>query len=532
MRHRILFAGGAVLFWACLLWAGGQTQPDILCGEHRVSGFVDARRLPPGTVLETDILLIGGGPVGISLALALKDSGRSVILLESGGMEFEAATQALYEGPETGTPYLPLNASRMRFLGGSTNHWGGWCRPLDRIDFEARDWLAHSGWPFGRDALEPYYARAQELVEAGPFVYDAAPTRIPVTTLGMGAGGLETVWFQFSKMRGSVLPTHFGERYADELKQISNLTVYTHANATALRLTPDAKHVHRVEVATLSGVKFSVSPKLVVLGAGAVENARLMLASNDVAASGVGNGHDLVGRYFSDHPIPGNNATLVTFGGKLSPFYLGTQSAAGARIRAAFAPTDRFRRAKKVLGALITVDGGAKLDALGQAAVEVVATSLGADARKAHAYTIGCGFEPAPDPERRITLAAERDALGMPRAQLNNTISDDDFARYRATLEEWGRQLLASGAGMLRIHHATRAEWLEGLDWANHHMGTTRMHDDATRGVVDANGLVHGMGNLFIGGSGLFPTYGASNPTMNLVALTLRLADHLKGLKP
>ncbi|HTO40042.1 MAG TPA: GMC family oxidoreductase [Rhizomicrobium sp.] len=494
--------------------------------------FIDARSVSPGTALGADILLIGGGPAGISLALALKDSGHKVILLESGGMEFEAATQALYEGPETGTPYLPLNASRMRFFGGSTNHWGGWCRPLDRIDFEARDWLAHSGWPFGRAALEPYYPRAQELVEAGPFLYDDAPKKFPVSTLAMGAGGLETVWFQFSKMRGSVLPTHFGERYAEDLKQISNVQVYTHANVTGLRLTPDAKRVHRVEVATLSGVSFSVSPKLVVLGAGAVENARLMLASNDVVATGVGNGNDLVGRYFSDHPIPGNNATLVSFGGKLSPFFLGTQSAAGARIRAAFAPTDSFRRAKKVLGALITVDGGAKLDALGQAAVETVADSLGVDARKAHAYTIGCGFEPAPDPERRITLTGERDGLGMPRVTLHNTISDADFVRYRTTLEEWGRQLQASGAGMLRIHHATQAEWLEGLDWANHHMGTTRMHDDPKRGVVDANGRVHGMGNLFVAGSGCFPTFGASNPTMNLVALTLRLADHLKGLTP
>jgi choline dehydrogenase-like flavoprotein len=113
---------------------------------------------------------------------------------------------------------------------------------------------------------------------------------------------------------------------------------------------------------------------------------------------------------------------------------------------------------------------------------------------------------------------------------LNNTISNDDFARYRTTLEEWGRQLLASGAGLLRIHHATREEWLQGLDWGNHHMGTTRMHTDPKQGVTDADGRVHGIGNLFVSGSGLFPTYSASNPTMNLVALTLRLADRLKGL--
>jgi choline dehydrogenase-like flavoprotein len=495
-----------------------------------LNSFIDARSVPSGTAIETDLLIIGGGPAGITLALALKDAPIRVTLLESGGMEFDAATQALYEGPETGTHYLPLDGSRMRFLGGSTNHWGGWCRPLEKIDFEQRDWLAHSGWPFGRDVLEAYYPRAQELVEAGPLVYDDAPNRFPVTTLAMGNGGIETVWFQFSKMRGSPLPTHFGERYADDLKQVSNLKLYTNANVTGLRLAKNGKSLTHVDVATLSGVKFSVTPKYVVLGAGAIENARLMLVSDDVMATGIGNANDLVGRYFSDHPIPGNNATLVTFGGKLSPYYLGTQNAAGARMRAAFAPTEGFRRSKHVLGSLITVDGGAKLDVLGQAAVQTAAETLGYNASKAHAYTIGCGFEPAPDPERRITLDTARDALGMPRAKLNNTISDDDFARYRATLEEWGRQLLASGAGLLQIHHATRAEWLEGLDWGNHHMGTTRMHTDPKQGVTDPDGLVHGMSNLFVSGSGLFPTYGASNPTMNLVALTLRLADHLKGI--
>ncbi len=495
-----------------------------------MNSFIDARALPSGTTLETDLLIIGGGPAGITLALALKDSPIAVTLLESGGMEFDGPTQNLYDGPETGTPYLPLNGSRMRFLGGSTNHWGGWCRPLEKIDFEQRDWLAHSGWPFGREVLEPYYPQAQELVEAGPFIYDDAPKRFSVTTLAMGDGGLETVWFQFSKMRGSVLPTHFGERYANDLKKIPNLKLYTHANATALRLTSDGKLLNHVEAATLSGVRFTVVPKYVVLGAGAIENARLMLASNDVMKSGVGNANDLVGRYFSDHPIPGNNATLVTFAGRLSPFYLGTQHAGGAHVRAAFAPTEKFRRLRHVLGSLITVDGGAKLDSLGEAAVQTAAEAMGYDASRAHAYTIGCGFEPAPDPGRRVTLDAARDALGMPRVSLNNTISDDDFARYRATLKEWGRQLLASGAGLLQIHHSTREEWLQGLDWGNHHMGTTRMHADPKRGVTDANGLVHGIGNLFVSGSGLFPTYGASNPTMNLVALTLRLADHLKGL--
>ena len=134
--------------------------------------FIDARSVPAGTSIETDLAIIGGGPSGIALALALADTPIRMLMLESGGPGYDATTQALYAGAETGVPYIKLDAGRLRYLGGSSNHWGGYCRPLDTIDFEQRDWLPYSGWPFGREALEPYFARAQSLVEAGPFIYD------------------------------------------------------------------------------------------------------------------------------------------------------------------------------------------------------------------------------------------------------------------------------------------------------------------------------------------------------------------------
>jgi choline dehydrogenase-like flavoprotein len=137
-------------------------------------------------------------------------------------------------------------------------------------------------------------------------------------------------------------------------------------------------------------------------------------------------------------------------------------------------------------------------------------------------------MELKPDPERRLTLTSERDALGMPRLKLAMRIADSDFALYRQTLAELGRQLLAAKTGMLRLNLSHREEWLSKMDWGNHHLGTTRMSTDARSGVVDADCKVHGIGNLYVAGSSVFPTYGSSNPTMNLVALTLRLADHLR----
>src|SRR5262249_23149024 len=154
---------------------------------------------------------IGGGPAGISLALALAPSPIRMVLLESGTMRFDAKTQDLYGGTATRYPYLKVEGSPLRSLRGSPHHLGGWWPPLDPIDFEARDWLPHSGWPFSRKEIEPHFKRAQSLVEAGAFVYEdgAAFLKHEGEPLALGEGGLYTSWFQFSKMRGSVLPTHF-----------------------------------------------------------------------------------------------------------------------------------------------------------------------------------------------------------------------------------------------------------------------------------------------------------------------------------
>ena len=494
-------------------------------------GFLDARAVPSGTVLDTDLAIAGGGPAGISLALALAGSGIRVLLLESGGMAFEGKTQALYTGAETGVRYIPLEASRLRFLGGSSNHWGGWCRPLDAIDFEARPWLAHSGWPITKSALAPYYERAQSLVEAGPFIYDdqARWTSALGAPIALGDGGVRTTYFQFSKQRDNVLPTHFGERYADDLKKVGNLSVMLHANVTRLRLTPDARSINRMDVATLSGKRFVVKPKCTVLATGGVETPRLLLASNDVMPNGIGNAHDLVGRFFADHPIPGNTAIIVLFGGNISSYYQQAQPAYGAIFRAAFTPHESYQRQAGVLCSLATLEGEVQLDSIGRAAVAETAAAFGIEAANMRAFTLGCGMEIAPDPDRRLTLTREKDALGMPRLKLDMHIADSDFAHYRATLAELGRQMLAARTGMVRILHKTRDEWMSVMDWGNHHMGTARMSLDPKSGVVDANSQVHGVRNLFVAGSSVFPTYGASNPTLNLVALTLRLADHLKS---
>jgi choline dehydrogenase-like flavoprotein len=499
-----------------------------------LTALIDARSLPDATVLTPDLAIIGGGPAGISLALALANSKLSIALLESGSMNFDPKVQNMYAGRETGVRYTALDAGRLRFLGGSSNHWGGYCRPLDEIDFESRDWLAHSGWPFPRTAIEPYFARAQMLCEAGPWIYDKGASAVSAPLMQLGPGGLYTSWFQFSKTRDSVLPTYFGHRYEQELRAAKNVSPYTHANVTGIRLASNGQTVERLEMATLNAAgapdkRFTVRPRMVVLAAGAMENARLLLVSNDVVKPGIGNQNDLVGRFFADHPIPRDVATLVAFGGALPACYGTTVTLDnGAIMRAAISPTAKFCRASKVVGSLTTVENTVDLDETGKAAVITTALALGVDASNAKAYSLGCGMELQPDPDRRLTLTQEKDALGLPRLKLDMRIADADFALYRKTLVELGRQLLASRAGMLRINYSRREQWLGAMDWGNHHLGTTRMSNDPRQGVVNADSQVHGVSNLYVAGSSVFPTYGSSNPTLNLIALTLRLGDHLK----
>jgi choline dehydrogenase-like flavoprotein len=267
----------------------------------------------------------------------------------------------------------------------------------------------------------------------------------------------------------------------------------------------------------------------VVLACGGMENARLLLASDDVMKAGIGNQNDLVGRFFADTPIPRDTATLVLFAGPIASFYNNALTLPnGAILRATFAPNAEFARNQGVINSLTTVESPVALDELGSAAVVATAQALGVDAANAKAYSLGCGMELAPDPERRLTLTGQRDALGMPRLRLAMKIADSDFTHYRRTLTELGRQLLAARAGMIKMNYIRREQWLAALDWGNHHLGTTRMSDDPKQGVVDPNGQVFGVPNLYVAGSSVFPTYGASNPTLNLLALTLRLGDHLK----
>ncbi|MEE8526837.1 MAG: GMC family oxidoreductase [Thermoanaerobaculia bacterium] len=492
--------------------------------------FRDGRKVEPGTALDFDVCILGAGAAGITLARALSSAGRTLALVESGGFEYEKATQALYEGTNEGTLLVPraryLTAGRRRFFGGTTNHWTGWCRPLDPIDFEQRPWLDDSGWPFGRSELDPYYRRAAEVVEIRPF--DESPD-VTGQERGRGlpeGGRFVTRYFHLSP------PTRFGQRYRAELESAADIEVFLHSNATWLTAAADGGAIESVQVATLEGGRFNIRARRFVVALGGVENARLLLLSDDVHAGGFGNQHDLVGRYFMDQPHLAA-ARIVFPGGPIdiSRWRPYRSDALGHRVFGVFCPREEVLREERMLNQSFELRRADDEDLSPEAADLATAAGLlsgGETSDRVDLFDLWARAESRPRRDSRVTLGAERDALGLRRVHLDWRIDPEDRAHIRRAAELFARDLGRFSAARVRVVWDPERLW-RGSWGGHHHLGTTRMHDDPRQGVTDADCRVHGVRNLYVAGSSLFPTYGYANPTLTLVALALRLADHLEA---
>ena len=134
----------------------------------------DARNMENNSVIEGDLCIVGAGASGISMAMEWANTNHKVILLEGGGFEYDEKVQELYAGKGTGQPYFPLKAIRLHYFGGTTGHWAGFCSTFDEIDFKKRDWVPHSGWPINKKDVDPYYKRANPILDLGPDEWSAS----------------------------------------------------------------------------------------------------------------------------------------------------------------------------------------------------------------------------------------------------------------------------------------------------------------------------------------------------------------------
>lgn len=538
--------------------------------------FIDARELDSGYSLNAEVCIVGGGIAGIAIALQLADQNIDVCLLESGGFHCDPATDDLYNGENIGIPYRFDSHYRSRFLGGSSNCWGGWNRPLETLDFAKRDWVPDSGWPFDKSVLEPYYDRTHALLQLGPQSFDSEfwgsalqHPRVRRTTFA--SGRIEDSFTQFSP------PARLGKLYREQLRDHPHIRVLLHANAINIAAADNAQAVTHIDIATLNGRRLTARAKHFVLAAGGIENARLMLASNGTQRNGIGNAHDLVGRYFMDHPrfqIGNVRLRKPYIGNKLYDIKHQDKSrivhAHNTSVAAQWVLTPETLMAEQLLHARVWLrsifigedtDAVAALHRFTQTYLHAGHANLQPrrdlklmlrDPLSAIGYTAARAFpvrplmrgirfeivaEPDPNASSRVTLSSERDALGMPRARVDWQLGPLVQKTFKRTLEIVAEELQREGIADCELPGAFRdgqlfldGQWPKNLEGTWHHMGTTRMHDSPQLGVVDRNCRVHGMHNLFIAGSSVFPTGGGNFPTMTLAALALRLSDHLEQI--
>ena len=519
--------------------------------------LLDARSITRGRTISADVCIVGAGAAGITVALGLRDCPARVLLLEGGGEEPDPTTQLLCEGATTGRPYYALDECRLRCLGGSTNQWGGWCRPLDPLDFEVRDWVPHSGWPFPSADLDPYYRRAQ--VVCCHRRYDYEPGSLNGSSVGSVVPSGSGIW---SDTVFHIAPTRFATEYRTTLEDSKNISLMLHANALEIEMDASVQTAECVDVATLAGNRLTVCASIIVLAAGGIENPRLLLSSRRGRKGGVGNEYGLVGRFFSDHlhlPI----GVLRALPRGASSFYLEHRSE-GAIVRGGIALSEKARREGRLLGCAVTLhnaddphdvlspvrqpDGYRSLRFLMRSLAQrksprgawrhirnIVSDPTGTATLAlrrivrppARTLVAGIRVEQAPYANNRVTLDDRQDRFGKPLARLHWDLTRQDLRSVERSIELW-RGALADQGVQFEPLVPERGHWLDRVAGGAHHMGTTRMHRDPRQGVVDEHCRVHGTGNLYVAGSSVFPTAGWAPPTLTIVALALRLAEHLK----
>jgi choline dehydrogenase-like flavoprotein len=490
--------------------------------------------LADGTIVDAEICVIGAGAAGITLALELANEPYRIALIESGGFEPEEQTDALHSAVNIGHKYPNLPASRLRYFGGSTNHWGGHCAPMSPLNFERRPWIAHSGWPFSRRDLDPYYLRAHDVLLLGEFDYNAESVArvLRKNLFPFDPSRVETVVSRYN-------PLAFGRHYRDILDRMKNLTTYLWGNVVSINRHPTNAYVRDVYVRTLTGKSFTVRGRYFVLAAGGIENARILLLSNDVDAAGLGNECDQVGRYFMEHIwypsgiiVPADPRIVLDIYGHrhaLGNIRIGGDIALPERLVRELEIPD-FRAELAVLRAV--TDKGIGVDVMNIVSeLEAVASPFRRGVQLPLVYWLLNFVEQVPNPGSRIGLARERDALGLHRVTVHWQLSELDRTGIRKANEVIAAEVGRSGFGRMRIELPSNEETiLDAADGGPHQMGATRMHENPRRGVVDANCRIHGLHNIYVAGSSVFPTVGHSNPTLTIVAMTIRLADHLKKL--
>lgn len=503
--------------------------------------FIKSTSLPDGFVAETDVCIIGAGAAGLTILRELQGSGLSVIVCEAGDLNPRAVDQELLLG-ETPRDSYDLHDSRARYFGGTANHWGGHCVPLEPYQMERLPHIPHSGWPYGYDILRPYYTRAVEKLELGEDDFDpeSVAKKVGHRLVDFKGGVCRNVISRYNRFR-------FGLSLTDAHDVLDRAQIFLCADLVDLSLAPDSSAVARAEFATIAGNRLSVRARYFVLATGGIETARLLLSMTRDRPAGLGNAHDLVGRFWHEHIWIPTGVLALAEPPQRDSLYFQEISQGGYRVRAHIALTPEaeaanalpaYRAEVRPLGSLGFFKRSVEAASIRLTDIQRVLARPGDAAARVlcHApetntagFRLDNYFQMLPDPENRVRLARDRDRFGRPLPSLDFRVDESAHRALVKTQKLIGRDLAQRGVGRTLIELPEDSSLpLPGRSYGAHHIAIARMSTSPSEGVTDADARVHETENLYLAGSAIFPTCGWQNPTLTIVATSMKLADHLK----
>lgn len=542
--------------------------------------IIDAAENALGEKIDCDVAIIGSGAAGITLGLALSNLGASVVIAEAGGIKSTEESQSYFAGEPEGQRPVALEIMRQRCLGGTTTTWGGRCIPLDPIDFSKRSWIAHSGWPIDHDELARFYPDALRLCQAGRSEFSATALGIPELVAGFENGEVTS-----DNLERWSLPLDFGREYRAELERNPAIRLLLNAPCVDIRVRDGYKHVESI---VLQGKdRTRIHARYYCLCAGGLEVPRLLLAANSQMPHGIGNEHDVVGRFYMGHlcgiiaqasfdpqrrTAPGyhrdddgvyvrrrfsiteeaqRRESLPNMAALLHHPMIGNPSHGNGVLSLMFLAIYFFRSVRSrippcFLGLKQGRDSETHLFMLHVANVfkdlpNVMTRFPGfainrllakrripsfVPPNRSGKYPIYYHIEQEPNPQSRVHLSASVDELGMPRLKTEFRTTKGDLEGVMRVHEFLGEYFTRTAIGKIEYLSANpEQDVLAQFDMGDaHYLGTTRMGIDPAESVVDAECRVHGYDNLFIVSSSVFPTSAQANPTLTIVAMALRAA--------
>jgi hypothetical protein len=509
--------------------------------------ITDFLKLKHNENLAADICVVGAGAAGMAIAEFFLSENKKVLVVESGNFKFNQDIQNYYKVENVGLKFNGAMGGRFRTMGGSTTRWGGQALPLTQLDFKQKDWIKNTGWPIRKEDLDTYYKKALKFLNVDDLDFDDQIfQKLKIKPLDFNST------FHYHVSKWSPNPD-LRNVYKKQFEESQNLEILLNANLLNIKLNDEKNYIDLIVVCDMNK-QINITAKFYILCCGGIENARIML-HNSIAPGCP------VGKYLQDHPsieigklITGSKQRVQKY------FNIHYWKKWEYSIRLSF--TDEFQEREKCSNASASImftplptSFIGQLNLLKRSIsekkpIQIIKSIFGVAVKSYEiviiayyyifdrfqykpdaAFPIKISFEQEPSENSWVKLSdKDRDALGIPLSKINWDITEATWTTTFKIAEELTKELKRHNLGEVELYpEITRGnpDWKKLFGDVNHHIGTTKMGDDPLKSVVDSDCKVWGLDNMYIASSSVFPTGGHSNPTLTLIALSYRLAEHL-----